>query len=227
MTSLSILFEDSHLLVVDKPALLHSVSQEYEDDSAARRLTERFPDQYLVAEREGDGGFINRLDFETSGLLVAARSREVWIALRDQFSRHEIKKRYLAHVEGVPQTPCVVEGYIGNRHRGSKKVTFQRDEKARFLFTRSEIHEIVWSGTAALDSFIAVETTTGARHQVRAHCAAIGHPLVGDLLYGSTAVESPEAPPFILHAHRLTLRHPIEKRIVTFEAPPPPYLCKP
>lgn len=227
LNTVTILFEDQHLFIINKPPLVHSVSQTASDDSVARRLINDAPGLATVANREGDGGLINRLDFETSGILIAAKSSEVWAVLREQFASHEIRKKYLALVQGNPSTPLVISGYIGSRHRGSTKVTFQQEERKRFLFTRSEILQTVWHNSATHESLIEVETTTGARHQVRAHCAAAGHPLIGDVLYGSEKkVEFPDAPSFILHAQRVQLFHPVSKEQVTFEAPWPLYLTK-
>ncbi len=224
--SLTILFEDAHLIAIDKPSLIHSVSLETNDRSIATEILEKFPELRTAAEKEGDAGLINRLDFETSGILIAAKTHAAWIALRDQFQRQEIIKSYRAVLHGIPDCPLLIEGYIGNRYRGSKKVTFQDREDKRFMFSRSKIR----SAIALKDqnrSLASIEALTGARHQVRAHCAHIGHPLVGDTLYCDLEEPAfdaaPNTPPFLLHAARFEFFHPQTRARISIESPLPGY----
>ena len=228
MTDLPIVFEDEQLIVINKPALIHSVSLAPSDRSIASFLRDRSPSLALVSDHQGDSGLINRLDFETSGLLIAAKSRSSWELLRRQFQQNAIQKTYRALVRGVPEAPLIIEGYLGNRYRGSKKVTVQNFPEKRFLYTRSEIISVDPVPNISSCALVTISTETGARHQIRAHCALRGHTLVGDTLYGDSgekppSLKDPALPPFLLHALSARLTHPQSDQLLVLQAPLPSY----
>lgn len=222
-----ILYADEAILAISKPALIHSASQkESTSPSVAHWLIENFAGMGEVSENSDDGGLINRLDFETSGILVAAKHRSHWLALREQFGKHQIEKKYYALVEGKPSVPLPIVGYLGSRYRGSKKVTFLKQAEKRFQYSESRISTLVAYDTQGDNSLIEIEAHTGARHQIRVHCASIGHPLIGDLLYGSkkTIQQSNSGiPAFALHAAEIEFLHPESQERVCFKVAAPSY----
>lgn len=207
---LELLYEDSNLIVIDKPPNIHSVINKEDDSpSIAKHLKELFPSIKSVSPHEGDSGLVNRLDFETSGLLLAAKSREYWEFLHKQFVNSEVTKRYLAVLEGEVKTKACVEGFIGSRYRGSKKVDFSTTQNnPRSLWSSSIIEPISIDEDNHL-TLSRITITTGRRHQIRVHCASLGHPLMGDSLYGSSASLSETyregKRKFYLHAESVTL----------------------
>lgn len=221
-----ILYQDSELLILAKPALCHSVSLTDDDQlSIAYWLRTNFPDQEYASPQVLEGGLVNRLDFETSGVLIAGRSRTAWENLRQQFRQKTIKKKYHAIVEGEVESRTLIEGFISNRYRGSKKVQFSAHSSDRSTATESEIQSAGKCAPDGKHSLALISTSTGARHQVRVHCASLGHPLAGDVLYGGTPFHKQKTlPPFVLHAATVLLRHPKTGEPLEYQAPDPDYL---
>ncbi len=184
----TILVETADLLVVNKPAgcPCHP-AQPGEGGTVLDRLGAAFPE--VLADLGGqpyEGGLCHRLDVATSGALLVARQAAAWAAARAAFSAHAVHKSYLALCQGAPDR-AVIEAPLAQR--GDHVVV---DETG--LFARTVVDDV-----RALDqgrTLVWVSTTTGRRHQVRAHLAVSGAPLVGDGLYGGPA----DAPRFMLHA---------------------------
>lgn len=205
-----ILYEDQHLLVVDKPAGLPVLPDGWEPDSP-----------YLVKMLEGGFGkvfIVHRLDKITSGVMVFARDAEAHRALNMQFEKHEAQKVYHAILEGSPKWEEKVTRFplrvnVGHKHR---TVVDERDGKpSETLFKilrRYQSHPEL-SRRAA---WVEASPVTGRTHQIRVHAAALGHPLLGDLLYG--AKESSFIARPALHAYSLTFTDPVSKERVTFVA---------
>ena len=179
---LVLLHEDDDLIVVDKPPMLHSVRGQ--GASVADLLAVRFPTLLTSSPNQSDVGLVNRLDFETRGVLIAARSPKVWASLRDKWNHHQIEKIYRARVIGIPPPLTKVVGFIGAKSRRSAKVAFSRTQKPRYSYTESVVKKESVDVTGGT-SVVSVSTRTGARHQVRAHLASIGCPLQYDNLYGA------------------------------------------
>ncbi len=191
-----IVHEDDDLLVLDKPAgLAVHAGTRTEDD--LDRLLARLPDT------EGERPvLVHRLDKDTSGLLVAARRRAVAARLGGAFAGREVEKTYVAEVEGVPSP---AEGRIAlalkkvATSRGGRMVAVPPDDpEALACETLWRVIEIRRDGGASL---VELRPLTGRQHQLRAHLAEIGHPILGDRLYGRVG----SAPRLMLHAHRLRL----------------------
>ena len=220
---ISAIYEDEELVVINKPALIHSVfSTTNESESVAKWLCQHYAGIEYASEDPRDGGLTNRLDFETSGVLIAAKSRQCWLNVREQYRRGLVTKTYLALVRGRPTPGTVIEGYVGNRYRGSTKVTFQKNDAKRFTYTRSIIEEVSQWGVSSCYYIAKIRTNTGARHQIRAHCAEIGHPLRSDTLYGAELENS--LPHFILHASTVELQAPKNNEPLQFSASTPQVL---
>jgi 23S rRNA pseudouridine1911/1915/1917 synthase len=162
-------------------------------------------------------GIVHRLDKDTSGLLVVARSEEVREALQALIKAREVTREYTALVEGQPDAESgTIDAPIG-RDRGNRTVMSTRTDRAREAVTHFEVVERL-----PRTALLRVRLETGRTHQIRAHLAAIGHPVVGDPQYGGGAsgrrigLERQ-----FLHASKLMFRHPLTREWVRCESKPP------
>lgn len=205
---LPILFDDDDLIAIDKPPGLLSVSTDAERERTALALTR---DAARRPGRPADLWPVHRLDREASGVLLFARSREV--RNRVQADWANTQKVYLALVEGVPEP---ADGTIDQPlwEDDGLRVRVGAHPDAKAARTRYRTLEC---GRDA--SRLEVELDTGRKHQIRAHLAWLGHPIVGDDRYGTSAAR------LCLHAWRLVLRHPADGRELRLEAPIPPALA--
>ncbi|MBM2823147.1 MAG: Pseudouridine synthase [Thermoleophilia bacterium] len=195
-----VLFEDEHLLVVDKPAGLtvHPGAGGRSGTLAGQLLT--------LGARGGDDperpGIVHRLDRETSGLLVAARSEQAHAALQDAIRRREVERRYLALVRGRPRSRTGrIDAPIGRDRRDPTRRSLDTDEP-RDAVTHFEVQE-----TLAEHALLDLRLETGRTHQIRVHLAAIDLPVSGDPQYGVRGDLGLERQ--FLHAHRLRFEHPV------------------
>ena len=204
---MTILHEDSAIIVIDKPAgrIVHPAPG-HEEGSITEELLRHCPSMAGVGSRERPG-VVHRLDQETSGVMVFAKTRTAYLDLRRQFESHrDIVKKYLAVLHGAPkQRTGTLDGPVGRER------------------LRAITH---WSVLAKHGPISLVEFTieTGRMHQIRIHAAELGCPVVGDRLYGDAAADrrlrmKPRR--HLLHAVELAFRHPVSGRRVVFTAPPP------
>lgn len=214
---LTVLHEDAALVFVDKPAGRPSHPlQPGETGTVANALVARHPECAEASEDEREGGLCHRLDIETSGVMVAARTREAWTAVREAFGGREVDKRYWALVTG----PLADDGEIDlplrhhPRHPDRVEPALEEGEGARAAHSEFQV-----LGRSGEYSLVEVRISTGVLHQVRAHLAAVGAPIVGDTLYGGR--EEPGLGRFFLHAKALGLTHPETKQRVRVESPLP------
>lgn len=221
-----ILYQDPDLVVVDKPAgmVVHPAAG-HASGTLVNALLHHVDDLSGVGG-EKRPGIVHRLDRGTSGLMVVAKNDAAHQELARQFHDREVEKEYLALVWGVVQAGRRIDTPIGrdpgNRKRMSAKARRSREAVTRIV----RVHRINPALTLAQ---IAIHT--GRTHQIRVHLSAIGHPVVGDSLYGGVrrrlqadvrAVAHLQRP--FLHAARLSFRHPTDGRTMTFESPLPPDL---
>jgi 23S rRNA pseudouridine1911/1915/1917 synthase len=213
-----LLVEDPSWVALDKPARRPSHALRASDrGTIANFIAARFPECIAVGDSPLEAGLVHRLDTGTSGVIVAARSRETWLALRRQFREGTIEKRYFAVVSGALAEPGVIDRPIAPHPRSRRKVQVlgegDRNPGARTAITR-------YSPLAARRgmTLLEVEIPTGRMHQIRAHLAAIGHPVIGDVVYGEQAIAEGR---HLLHAARLGFDHPRDSRRVIVESPPP------
>lgn len=213
--SLNTAYQDEHLVVVDKPPGLLTVPTDggANDDCVLNRLRE---DLARVRGPRAYVGALHRLDRGTSGLVAIALSRECHAAGRAAFRDHAFLRRYLALVGGVPKTasgtidlPIADEYEAGRRH-----IARDDDERSRHAVTHYRVKERF--PRAAL---LEVELDTGRQHQIRLHLRAIGHPIVGDGVYGSK--ERPAGSRPFLHACKLAFPHPLTGQPIDCESEPP------
>ncbi len=203
---MKILYEDEHLLIVDKPAGLSVLPDGWEKDS-----------QYLVKMLEEHYGkifIVHRLDKITSGVMVFARNAETHRALNIQFENHQAEKIYHAIVEGNPKWDEKVakrplRANVGHKHR-----TMVDDKNGKPSETRFRVIKRYQES-----ALVEAKPMTGRTHQIRVHAYALGHPLVEDILYGAHDMYGLPRP--MLHAQSLSFIHPASNERVKFSAPHP------
>jgi 23S rRNA pseudouridine1911/1915/1917 synthase len=228
---LVVLYEDAALVVLAKPSGIacHPL-RDGERGTLADALLARFPECAAAGADPREAGFAQRLDTGTSGVIVAARSPGVHQALREVLGGGGSQKQYLAEVVGVPSPAVtgeviVVDMPIGRQGRRGSRVVLGGGRGA--LPARTEIRVRESRGdTALVEATLAV----GRAHQVRAHLAHLGTPILGDRLYGDSVAQAMATArgvaEFHLHAWRLRLVHPLTGETMQFEAPPPPWAMR-
>ena len=214
---LNIIYEDKDLLVVNKAAgMVVHPAPGHLDDTLVNALIARYPD-ITREDSELRPGIIHRLDKDTSGLIIVARNAITHAALAGQMKRHEIVKRYLALVEGVVELDQGgIDAPIGRnqRHRQQMAITSVRSRVARTHFRVQERFN--------RHTLLLLELETGRTHQIRVHLKAIGHPIVGDPVYGSGSINRGlTLKRQFLHAYRLKFTHPTTGDVVNLEVPLP------
>lgn len=216
MISKLIIKESKNYLFINKPSGIHSTRlPEGGGESLADLLLKNNPEAESISEKPEDAGLIQRLDFETSGVIVAAKNREAWLKGREILNDEELKKSYLILVEGIFPKKEFAETYLGTPNRGAKKIKIYKSKpakSARALLGRTEF-ELVTPLPDKNASLVRATCHRAHRHQVRAHAAFLGFPLLGDVLYGSSKelkeVEVTEQRQFFLHAERVAFNDPI------------------
>jgi 23S rRNA pseudouridine1911/1915/1917 synthase len=213
---LAVLFEDESCVAVDKPAgrAGHALRRG-ERGTVANFLVARFPQCASAGDKPLEAGLVHRLDTETSGVLLAARTPEAWKALRRQFRQRKVRKLYLAIVHGLLMSPGDVTRPIEPHPRNRRKVRVLAESSRR---GRPAITRFRPLGRASGTTYLEVEIETGIMHQIRAHLSAIGHPVIGDTLYGGDPI--PEGR-HLLHARRLEFDHPESGERIAVVSPAP------
>jgi 23S rRNA pseudouridine1911/1915/1917 synthase len=198
--ALEVLVENESYVVVDKSAGVPSHPlKEGELGTLAGALVARYPEMRDVGYSKREPGILHRLDTDTSGVMLAARDQETFNRLRKQLQAGEIEKRYLARCQGIVAAPIVIETPIANDPHDRRKVRACTDPREiKRLRARPARTEVLTSIPAPHGSLVEVRANNARRHQIRAHLASIGHPLLGDPLYGGPSLETP--PHHLLHA---------------------------
>ena len=228
--ALEIEFEDAHLIVIDKPAgmVVHPAPGNPDGTLVNALLA------HCGASLSGIGGvrrpgIVHRLDKDTSGLMVVAKTEAAHHALSRDFAARRIDRTYAAFVWGVPSVPAgEIAGNIGRSGVNRKKMAVVPNEKGKPAITRYRVERAFKIHAAQVECRLA----TGRTHQIRVHFAHLGHPLIGDPVYGTRAGRSvartgPSGaqiaafPRQALHARLLGFSHPADKRPLEFESPLP------
>lgn len=217
---LSVVYADAHLVVVDKPAGLPTHGHDARDlNTLTAQLVARYPEMRGIGYRETEPGIVHRLDTDTSGLLLAARTTESFQALKTALKQNQIDKRYVALCAGQLSAPQVFDGFLVSDR--SARVKVSPVAVARSRPARTEVVEARLLGAYTL---VTIAASHAGRHQIRAHLAHAGCPLVGDHLYGGPSV--PDLKRHFLHASSLQLAHPMTRVPLTFHAPLAPELTR-
>ena len=220
---LDIVFEDAHLLVVDKPAgmVVHPAAGN-QDGTLVNALLHHCAGRLSGINGIARPGIVHRIDKDTSGLLVVAKSDAAHEGLARQFADHSITRRYLAVCAGHPAPPAgTIAGRIGRSVHDRKKMAVLPDDTTRGKHAVTHFETLRHLNHAAL---LECRLETGRTHQVRVHCASIGHALLGDPVYGRTpkplrqVLESLGFHRQALHAARLGFSHPISAETLDFRA---------
>jgi len=199
---------------VDKPAGMASHPlRPGERGTLASGLLARYPEMAGVGYSPREPGIAHRLDRDTSGLLLAARDAETFGALQAELERGAIDKRYVALCVGELSAPAVHEAWLSARGR---RVTVREHA---FGTARAIRTEVLAAEPRAAFSLVTLRVSLARRHQIRAHLAALGHPIAGDTLYGGPAL--PGLKRHFLHASALRFEHPQSQQPLELDAPMP------
>lgn len=212
--ALAVVFEDAHLLVIDKPAglVVHPAPGNW-SGTLLNGLLARDPQAAMLPR----AGIVHRLDKDTSGLMVVARTRATMDALVQRIAAREVARQYvaLAHRTWGGSRARRVNEPIGRDPRNRLRMAVVEGGKP--ASTGFELLQ-----DAAEGCWVRATLQTGRTHQIRVHMAHIGHPLVGDELYGGAPAASMKRQ--ALHAYRLAFEHPATGEMLEFQAPLPPDL---
>jgi len=225
-----ILFEDSDLIVLDKPAgLVVHPAPGNEDGTLVNALLAHCGDTLPGIGGEKRPGIVHRLDKDTSGVMVVAKTEMALAALSTMFATRDLDRAYLALCWGVPQpTAGDIEGAIGRDPRDRKRMAVV-DRGGKMALT----HYQVLAAAQGAVSLVQCRLATGRTHQIRVHLATAGHPIVGDPVYlrrvpaQAKCLNSHDRgllldfPRQALHAARLGFRHPRSGAMLSFETAPP------
>ena len=217
---LNIVFEDEDLLVVDKPAgLATHPSPGHSRHTLVHAVLAHCPDLSGIGGKQRPG-IVHRLDKDTSGLIIVAKHDAAHLSLAQQLKERRVEKRYLALVEGRPEPPeGVIDAPIGRHPQHRKRMAVVeggREARTRYRVVRE----------VAGRSLVEVSPEHGRTHQIRVHLAAIGHPVIGDPMYGRRGGRPSSLRRQFLHAQRLAFRHPRTGERLELEAPLPEDLEK-
>jgi 23S rRNA pseudouridine1911/1915/1917 synthase len=213
---LTVLYEDDDLVVIDKPPgmVVHPGSGQTRGTLAAG-LLHRYPELDGVGAADR-WGLVHRLDKDTSGAILVARSQEAFDGLTGQLRERKISREYLTLIEGVLKPPTgTIDAPIGrDPSTPTRRAVIREGKHARThyrLVKNYDEHDL---------AFVKVTLETGRTHQIRVHFAAIGHPIVGDATYGSRR-EPGLSPRIFLHAGELKFKHPSDDSEIVVTSPLP------
>jgi 23S rRNA pseudouridine1911/1915/1917 synthase len=249
---LDVVFEDTDLAVVNKPAgmMVHAGAGQSEDIRSRGTLVNALLYRFKALSSTGGDlrpGIVHRLDKDTSGLIVVAKNDRAHAALGEMFSSRQMKKTYTALVQGaLERERGTINASVGRDPLRRTRMTAQPNENARSAVSH---YEVVRRLVTRFGKFtlVRVRIETGRTHQIRVHMASIGHPVVGDTLYGgagqltdqlaaqaaqSRAARRKSEPEVLrlgrnfLHAAKLEFAHPVTGKLLQLEAPLPEELEK-
>lgn len=216
--ALEIVFEDDHLLIVDKPAglVVHPAAGNL-DGTLVNALLHHCAGRLSGIGGVARPGIVHRIDKDTSGLLVVAKTDPAHEGLSAQFARHSIDRRYIAMVAGRPQAAGTIDAPLARSPHDRKKIAIQ--PRGKRAVTHYTLIEPLRHG-----ALIECRLETGRTHQIRVHMASVGHPLIGDPVYGRNRPEHRDVlreqnfKRQALHAAHLGFIHPVTSVAMAFES---------
>jgi 23S rRNA pseudouridine1911/1915/1917 synthase len=214
--NIKILYEDEHLIVInkDRDMVVHPGAGNFRNTILNAIIDSIDKDEFTDQERPG---IVHRLDKETTGALIVAKSEKILRKLSTQFKNRTVKKTYIALVYGYMQYK---EGFISMPIKRSK---IHRQKMEVNLSGKTALTEYSVLTEGLLDkqalSLLKINIYTGRTHQIRVHMSYIGHPIVGDKKYSTRSCKN--CPEIALHALKIEFSHPISEKIVSFTAPLP------
>ncbi|KAB2642987.1 MAG: RluA family pseudouridine synthase [Verrucomicrobia bacterium] len=213
---LSVLYEDDDLIIIDKPAgMVVHVATDHEKGTLVNALLHRWnrPEELSTGSESYRPGIVHRLDKETSGCIIVAKNDQTHAALSKGFSERSIKKTYIAIVSGKPRhRKGTITLSIGRHPVQRMKMTERRPPAGREAITDYEV-----LASTDKESLVACFPHTGRMHQIRVHLQHLGHPIVGDLIYGKRESQIRH----LLHAWKIEFIHPRTHMLLQCEAPLP------
>ncbi|MGN0765128.1 MAG: RluA family pseudouridine synthase [Christensenellales bacterium] len=214
---IDVVYEDDDVAVINKAQgmVVHPAPGSY-DNTLVNALLFRLKSLSSI-NGVARPGIVHRLDKDTSGLLVVAKNDDAHVDLQSQISSKEAKRYYIALVDGViNKDEGVIDTFIDRSQKDRKMMSVSREGKGRRAITHFKVLERLGGY-----SLVEYELKTGRTHQIRVHSKHIGHPIVGDSVYGGSTNLYDQGQ--LLHAFRLQFTHPRTKQLMTFEAPLPKY----
>jgi 23S rRNA pseudouridine1911/1915/1917 synthase len=216
--ALEIVFEDDHLLIVDKPAglVVHPAAGNL-DGTLVNALLHHCAGRLSGIGGVARPGIVHRIDKDTSGLLVVAKTDPAHEGLSAQFAKHSIDRRYIAMVAGRPQATGTIDAPLARSPHDRKKIAIQ--PRGKHAVTHYTMIEPLRHG-----AMVECRLETGRTHQIRVHMASIGHPLIGDPVYGRNRPEHRDVLRMLdfkrqaLHAAHLGFVHPVTSATMSFES---------
>jgi 23S rRNA pseudouridine1911/1915/1917 synthase len=218
-----VIHEDSEIIALDKPAGIPTHGFSGRDvDTLANMIVARWPELYSVGRSRWEPGLLNRLDIETSGLVLVAKNQPAFDNLREQFRRRRVIKKYIALVWGEIASSGSISLALAHHPTDRSRMQVVNDlgsnrRRLRSWHALTFFRKLASSGEMSL---VEITMETGVTHQIRVHLAAIGHAIVGDSLYGSENYPTDLVRHF-LHSSRLQFAHPSSGQQIILESPIP------
>jgi 23S rRNA pseudouridine1911/1915/1917 synthase len=217
---LTVVYEDEHLIVIDKPAgmVVHPAAGN-PDGTLVNALLHHCASNLSGIGGVARPGIVHRIDKDTSGLLVAAKTDRAHEGLAKQFAAHSIDRRYKAIVAGLPKGSGTVEANLARSDANRKKIAIVGEGRGRRAVTHWRLERPLRDS-----ALVECRLETGRTHQVRVHMASIGHPLLGDPVYGRSRPATRELLKRLnfqrqaLHAARLGFIHPATSQTLAFDS---------
>ncbi|MEK6793855.1 MAG: RluA family pseudouridine synthase [Spirochaetota bacterium] len=212
--SLSIVFEDESIIAVNKPPFMHTVPLRHDDTDTLMNAVAAHCGKTPEAGGVLNAGSVNRLDHETTGLVLAAKSDQAFGTLSTTYRSERTEKYYLARVAGTPPGHMLMEDVLVKERSGEKEK--MRVGDVRGLRARAELTLLARCPDTMDECYVLLRLITGVRHQLRVQLASRGYPIVGDALYGGR-----ENTTMLLHSLIVETHHPESDRRIMLCAVPP------